>query len=386
MIQWRSFSPPPLNTVPKNPNNPVLENLNNLDSSWITRVLEEKGFLSCGAVEHVEKIDFNHTPSYFSRIARFSLKYDNEALSKHSHLPQSIIVKVQPENEPFKSVEKEYLAFAREIYFYDRIALHMSRLKLPQCYFAQYDQTENKGIIVFEDLSAQFTEQGDQIKGLSLSQIESAVKSIAYVHAAWWGENLDRLKSAWLPDRNYMMIKRYGEFYPLFEEKYKSKIDSESLAIGKSISQSLDKLLALAHSRPQSLVHCDLRADNMRFNGDTSNIVILDWQLITRALPGFDLGRLLGENAELTQSEQTDLITLWHQVLTTNGVKNYSLEDAQFDYKLGLALATHVPVINAAMLKDANPRTQNLVDIMALRFFKAAKAMQLGDFVQNLQD
>lgn len=373
--------------MPQIPNNLILENLKALDSNWIQTALKEKGILTRGKVVQIEKVDFNHTPSYFSRIACFNLKYDQEALSKNIHLPQRIIVKLQPENEPFKSVEQEYLAFARETYFYDRIAPQMKEFKLPQCYFAEYDQTQHIGIIVLEDISSIFNEQGDQIEGLTLSQIEAAVKSIAYVHSTWWGDKLDRLeKSASLPARNYMMINRYSEFFPLFEKKYQNQINTESLAIGKSIAQSLNELLSLAHTRPQSLVHCDLRADNMRFNGDTSNIVILDWQLITRALPGFDLGRLLGENAELTQSEQTDLITLWYKVITAKGVSGYSLDDALFDYKLGLALATHVPVINAAMLKDANPRTQRLVDIMALRFFKAAKAMQLGDFVQNLQD
>ncbi len=333
-----------------------------------------------GKIERIEPADFDHTPSYLSKIARFKLSYD-QAESNEVTLPKSIIVKVQPDNEPFKSVEQLYLAFEREIYFYDKVAPVLNQaFTLPKCYFAQYDKEHNEGIIVLEDMSQLIA--GDQIKGLPFAQIEGAVKSIAYLHARWWQEKLDWLE--WLPERNYMMINRYAEFYPLFKEKYQNKIDDQSLEIGERVAQSLNELLNLAATRPQSLVHCDLRADNIRYS-DSGEIVIFDWQLITKALPGFDLGRLLGENSELSNKEQTGLVQVWHGVLCKNGVSNYSLDDALFDYKLGLCLATHVPVINKAMLKDANPRTEQLVDIMALRFFKAAKAMQLGDFIQNLQ-
>lgn len=349
-----------------------------INNQWLTDALKTTGVLTDARVLKIEPIDFDHTPSYLSRIARYKLDYD-----KKCNAPKSIVVKVQPDQEPFKSVEQLYLAFEREIYFYDKIAPKLpNSFKLPRCYFACYNTKSHPGILVLEDMSQ--LEAGDQIKGLNYSQIEQATRRIATLHGVWWGERLNEL--SWLCERNYMMIDRYSEFYGLFKEKYQNQIDDESLLIGESIAQSLSKLLALAATRPQSLVHCDLRADNLRF-GKEDELVIFDWQLITKALPGFDLGRLLGENADLTRDEQMSLVEIWHQTLTSfaNNLNGYSKDDALFDYKLGLALATHVPVINAAMLKDANPRTEKLVDLMAYRFFKCAKAMKLGDFVSSIQ-
>jgi len=346
-----------------------------LNNQWLTDELKAKGVLGDAHVLEIEHIDFDHIASYLSRIGRFKLTYDRDC-----DAPKSIIVKVQPDKEPFKSVEQLYLAFEREIYFYEKVAPKLpNSFTLPCCYLAEYNTTSHPGIIVLEDMSQ--LEAGDQIKGLTYAQIEQACIRIATLHATFWGEKLNGL--SWLCERNYMMINRYSEFYPLFKDKYKERIDQESLEIGEIISQTLAELLSLAAQRPQSLVHCDLRADNLRFG--KNKLVIFDWQLITKALAGFDLGRLLGENACLTKEEQENLVHIWHQTLCKSGVSDYTKEEALFDYKLGLALATHVPVINAAMLKDANPRTQKLVDLMALRFFSAAKAMKLGDFVRRTQ-
>jgi len=350
-----------------------------INSQWLTDALKTTGVLKDARVVEIERIDFDHIPSYLSRIARFKLVYDKEC-----DAPKSIVVKVQPDQEPFKSVEQLYLAFEREVYFYDKVAPKLpNSFELARCYFACYNTKSHPGILVLEDMS--HLEAGDQIQGLTYRQIESATRRIASLHATFWDERLAEL--SWLCERNYMMIDRYSEFFGLFKEKYQNRIDQESLLIGELIAQSLQKLLALAASRPQSLVHCDLRADNLRF-GKGDELVIFDWQLITKALPGFDLGRLLGENCDLTMDEQISLVEVWHQTLSffaKDYIKGYSKDDALFDYKLGLALATHVPVINAATLKDANPRTQKLVDLMAFRFFKCAKAMKLGDFVCSTQ-
>ncbi|MDX2106940.1 MAG: phosphotransferase [Candidatus Melainabacteria bacterium] len=346
-----------------------------VDSQWLTCALKDKGIFGKANVLKIERTDFDHIPSYLSRIARFSLEYDKEC-----DAPKSIIVKVQPDKEPFKSVEQLYLAFEREIYFYENVAPKLpNSFALPRCYFTLYNTKSHPGILVLEDMS--YLAAGDQIKGLTFEQVLEATRRIAILHATFWDKKLKEL--SWLAEKNYMMINRYSEFFPFFKEKYQNQIDPESLAIGESIAQSLDELLILAATRPQSLVHCDLRADNLRFG--KNELVIFDWQLITKALPGFDLGRLLGENSDLTKDEQTNLVSVWHETLCQFGVSQYSREDALFDYKLGLALATHVPVINAAMLKDANPRTEKLVDLMALRFFKCAKSMELGNFVSQAQ-
>lgn len=348
-----------------------------INNQWLTEALKTKNVLGDACVQSIAYADFDHVPSYLSRIARFKVTYDKEC-----DAPKSIVVKVQPDTEPFKSVEQLYLAFEREIYFYDKIAPKLPKpFTLPRCYFACYNTKSHPGILILEDMS--HLAAGDQIQGLTYTQIELSTKRIATLHATWWDERLNEL--SWLCERNYMMINRYSEFFPLFKKKYQGLIDPEALNIGETIARSLDELLSLAASRPQSLVHCDLRADNLRFSKNEEDLVIFDWQLITKALPGFDLGRLFGENANLTKEEQTNLVGVWHKTLCDFGVKNYTLSDALFDYKLGLALATHVPVINSAMLKDANPRTEKLVDLMALRFFSNAKAMNLGVFVQEAQ-
>ncbi len=50
---------------------------------------------------------------------------------------------------------------------------------------------------------------------------------------------------------------------------------------------------------PQTLVHGDYRHSNLGCGADEESVILLDWQLATRATPSVELGRYLGANSAL---------------------------------------------------------------------------------------
>ena len=92
---------------------------------------------------------------------------------------------------------------------------------------------------------------------------------------------------------------------------------------------------SFARDAPQTLVHCDLRLDNVCFG--TEGCAYLDWQL-TRAGPAaYDIAYFLGGALapETTASQERELVREYHRKLD---VTDYSFESFWRDYQRGLML------------------------------------------------
>ena len=126
-----------------------------------------------------------------------------------------------------------------------------------------------------------------------------------------------------------------------------------------------------------SLLHGDLRADNLLFSEGRTWIV--DWQIAAWGLGAFDLARVIGGSTAgpLTLADQRKLVEIWHHTLQQGGVRGYSTEEAWQDYRTGVALTLSIPITNGPTLTHLSPRGREIARLMIRRFFRNGRELGL---------
>ena len=178
-------------------------------------------------------------------------------------------------------------------------------------------------------------------------EVVAAVREIARVHASFWeNERLAELK--WLPDHDQMWRQGYEEHWPGFEREYGVRLGPEAIALGERVLTNLEWIREQVAGRPSTMIHSDLRADNLLFGEPRTKdaVVLLDWQLVTRSMGAIDPTRLLGgsEPASQRNGHHLEVFTAWHEALLEHGVTGYEFEEALADFRLGALCNLMVPV------------------------------------------
>lgn len=303
---------------------------------------------------------------FLSQTARVGLTYDSPAGDR----PSSVVVKIQPKDDYYRRAEAEVNAFEREIGFYREVAGRVS-LRLPRIYFAK--TTPRAGALVMEDLG--HLTIGDQVRGIAHERVRAVAREIAKVHAAFW--NNDALHEIeWAPEHDHFYADPYLEHWPGFADAFGLRIGKRGVAIGEAVAQNLEALERRIAERPASLVHGDLRGDNLLFGqpGGDDEVLILDWQLTHKTLATYDVARLMGGSEPVPErgGHQIDVIRSWHASLTDAGVANYPFDEALDDFRLAALHCLTIPVrIFKGVGPDGEGRRARLLDVTAERFFAA---------------
>ncbi|MEM1353006.1 MAG: oxidoreductase family protein [Pseudomonadota bacterium] len=289
-------------------------------------------------------------------------------------MPTTFVVKIRPDSEEARAAEAKLNGFFREVRFYAEVATGTDA-RLTHVYFA--DANPDSAVIVMEDLS--HFKGGDQVVGLSHKQVRGVIDAIAPIHAAYW-DSAKLSEFDWAPDVDHFNLDSFEAAWPEFMDIYGLRIGADARELGKYLATHIDKLEAKVAARPHTVVHGDLRADNILFGEDENDgdVIILDWQLIMRNLAALDIARLYGGSEPIQErsGHHREIAALWHEALIAGGVKNYSEEEAWEDFRLAALHCVSIPVkVHALFSKTSAKRGAQLRDAMAERFFNFAVEM-----------
>lgn len=228
------------------------------------------------------------------------------------------------------------------------------------------------GLLLLEEINP--ARSIDQIQGLSFGELSSVAKSIGAVHARFWNSNqLHKIKA--LPLHQYNRAHETRRHAQGFFKHCRSLLTQKDFQRIPGFLPIIAQALHQARGRPITLLHGDLRADNLLFV--RSKVFILDWQIASRGLGAFDLARVIGGSSALplTIRDQQKLVGVWHKTLRQGGVRGYNLSDAWLDYRIGVALTLSIPITNGPTLVELSNRGRKIARLMIRRFFQNAETV-----------
>ena len=266
--------------------------------------------------------------------------------------------------------------FARHIRAFQREVLAYQLLKplggkyVPRCIASASVPDGSDGLILLQEIFPCRT--GDQIQGLSFRELSSVARSIGSVHARFWNSNqIHKVKA--LPHHHYNRAHEVGKHTQTFLRYCRSLLTKKDVKRIQGFFPTIAHALHQAKKRPITLVHGDLRADNLLLAG--SKVFIVDWQIAARGLGAFDLARVIGGSSSrpLTLRDQHKLINIWQKTLRQGRVRGYSYADAWQDYQIGVALTLSIPITNGPTLVQLSTRGRKIARLMVRRFFQNAE-------------
>jgi hypothetical protein len=288
-----------------------------------------------------------------SALARFELDYEGKSG------PPSVVVKLHAPFQAMRDVGVRYEMFARETAFY-RLLSSEVQVPIPTIYFAAWDPVLQRNAMVMQDMTN--WHWPDQLAGATLQQAERCVDALAQLGATHWGADFS--SHPWLPDMRAPVLRQvvddYRQSVPEALSRLAAFVSPEARAACERISRSMDWICEALAQPPLILTHYDCRLENFVFaDARASAVALIDWQLMARVRPGWDIAYFLGTSVPETvrASWQAGLQGRYLDGLRAGGVRNYGAAAFAYDFRLSAMAITVIPVIGGASFDVSNERS-----------------------------
>jgi len=307
-----------------------------LSPGWLTEALQYGHAIGTGAVSEFEYLPLEAGKGLYGQIFRLKLTYDSPEMD----VPEMIIAKFSSSNPEMRQRPNTKASYEREVRFYQEAAQE-SPLPVPTCYYADVDMESGWHILLLEDLAD--THSSSRTRGCSKTEARIAIHQIARFHAHWWeSPGLDKFK--WLSGTEIPGDAELAHFreqlWPAFLRKVTTQLHNEVIKIGEMLGEYKGRITRhLFTQKPQTLIHADYQLENIMFGtaGEEAFFVV-DWQFVKRGRGIWDVAYFLSQNLapEDRQAVEMGLLQDYMRILDDCGVRNYSFDDAMYDYRLSL--------------------------------------------------
>jgi Ser/Thr protein kinase RdoA (MazF antagonist) len=260
--------------------------------------------------------------------------------------PPTLVAKLA--QGPEEARRRVATAHRNEVGFYRHLAPTVN-VRVPTCWHAAISNDGAKFTLLLEDLSP--LQPGRQSDGCSPATATTAVRSLARLHASHWRDETLRDIDFLLPlteERATFLAELARTATDQFVERYRSQLDPVDMATLRATAEVLLPW-QLNHVEPFSLVHGDYRLDNLLCRPDGDEVVVVDWQTVSVALPARDLGYFIGTGLPTGQRRQQEdqLLASYHAELLIHGVEGYPIDRCTTDYRIGQLHGSMTTVIGS---------------------------------------
>lgn len=287
--------------------------------------------------------------------------------------PASVVAKCPSHDEASRNIAKLTGTYVKEVSWYRELAA-ASGVPAPHCYHSEIADDDVDFVLILSDLTP--ARQGDQLAGLGLAGLAPCIDAAARLHAHLWND--PRLAEiAWLARDNGDLVRAlFPQLYQGFRERYAARLAPELLDVGAGMVAKLDAYLT-REPAARTIVHGDLRIDNILFAPDGEACWLVDWQTLGRGSGATDLAYLVGTSiADPFERAAADRPAFdhWIAALAAQGIDpdTAALWD---DYRVG-ALSGYFMAVFASMNVERTDRGDEMFAVMAER--PARQALALG--------
>jgi hypothetical protein len=328
-----------------------------LTKEWLTAALEAAGVLHGAHVTGFSTSPVGEGIGMLGILVRVAITYDRQA----PDAPQTLIAKFPSAVPGNREIGVTYRLYEREVNFYTRITTEIEGLAAPRCFGGRYDPATGDSVLLLEDLGAYRT--GDQVAGCNASEAMMILDAVIALHASYW-DRIDHplLEGVTKVDDAPQIEGIAGGCAVGWDpcvEMFPEAMPDEIRAVKERFVAAVPELHRMVGRLPQTVIHGDLRLDNMMF-GDTPDlrpVVLLDWTL-TKTSGLHDVAYLVSQNVDLEErrAHEAEIIEHYHRGLLDHGVEGYSLEQCWADYQLAVLHLFAYAVLIAGTLDPSNER------------------------------
>jgi len=317
-----------------------------LTADWLSTVLG-------GEVTAVKQTPLGDGQGFMGDILRLDIEANDPSV------PRSVVAKLP---KKANRVMGELLGvYEREIMFFrefgDKVPIH-----IPQLYFSEFDRDKgsenqeeilrsldklpkflNKVISVVGTAIAAAKKRrymllieffgdmqpGDQLAGLEVAACRQVLSAIAPLHRQYW-QSAELNEHFWLLALDVDARIRHGMFLQ-HADHYADTMGPEVASQLSWMREHGEGLMhQLVQDAPVTLLHCDLRLDNVVFDGD--DCAFIDFQLVRRGPAAYDVAYFLSSalREDATAAEEQALLEHYYAALD---VPDYPFHVFQRDYQ-----------------------------------------------------
>lgn len=348
----------------------TIPTLDELTAAWFTDLLRSTGDLAPDrSVAAVQLAPFGDAESMMSSLHRARLSYDGP-----TDAAPTLIVKLASHSDQQRFIAGLFKFYEREIRFYDEM-LGTAGVRAPRCLLARMHPTEPFFVLVLEEVTG--LRQVDQVEGVGLDDALTVVRTLADLHAPFWGSDLTDLAGTFIPmnvpPMHEIIPAQFGAQWGAVRDGVAGEIPGEVVALcdrfASVCSRVLDDLMG-----PDTLVHGDFRSDNLLFDSD--GIVVLDFQLAAICNGACDVAYFIGQSVsdDVAATHADALLDAYLTRLAEHGV-SYSRDEAMRSYAASLVFFLTIPA-NLLSTEQLPERSRELGMTMLRR--AAAEIVRTG--------
>ncbi|MGA8544890.1 MAG: phosphotransferase [Mycobacterium sp.] len=258
-------------------------------------------------------------------------------------VPSTVIVKLPAQSEARWAMDM-LGGYRRELSFYRYVA-GRAPIATPHVYAAGMAEKSADFVLVLEDLRD--WDNADHLAGLTMHRARLCIEQLAGMHA--WsvtaaGPELNSFPSLDTPIAREVLHPAFELGWRVYRDKSPAAVPPAVARYAERFVQLAPQALAALTARPM-LLHGDIRADNMFFDGDLLKIV--DFQFVSRGVGVVDVAYLISQGlpTQVRRGHDEQLVREYLAWLTDGGVTDYSFDEAWRHYRLASAYLMLLPVI-----------------------------------------
>jgi aminoglycoside phosphotransferase (APT) family kinase protein len=307
----------------------VPSNIDDLTPQWLTTALGAR-------VSDVRAERIAQDSGFSSLLYRLHISGDGT--------PATLIAKLPAQSEARAAMEM-LGGYRRELAFYQEVA-GRAPMETPQVYTARMAHGTADFVLLLEDL--QQWDNADHLAGLSMKQARVCIDALAGLHA-WSTDDanaaaLDSFPSIDTPIARDLLVPAFGPGWQTYLEKAGTSVPSAVARFAEQFTGHAAEALQALTERSM-LLHGDIRADNLFFDGDRLKVV--DFQFASRGVGAADVAYLVSQGlpTEVRRGHDEALVREYLERLAEHGVSDYSFDEAWRHYRFAVAYLMVLPVI-----------------------------------------
>ena len=192
-------------------------------------------------------------------------------------------------------------------------------------------------MLLIEDLSA--LPAGDDVEGTTPDRAARVVDAIAAQHAAWWrSPDLDALD--WMPaiDEHARMWQRmFTTTWREHRDGLEGLVPADVVSLGEAMTRQLGAAVTRLAQAPPTLLHGDLRLDNLFFpDNPAEGVVAVDWSNASRGPGPYDVAYFMcvAFDPEQRREQEHALLRRYVDALAAGRVEGVTFDECFDVYRL----------------------------------------------------